>query len=47
MVAGTKAETVIATIEKIPLKQRNLVTEITFLGSDLIAFKTNKPPNKS
>lgn len=29
MVAGTKAETVIAIIEKIPLKQRNLVTEIT------------------
>jgi transposase len=29
MVAGTKAETVIAIIEKIPLKQRNLVKEIT------------------
>ena len=29
MVARTKAETVIAIIEKIPLKQRNLVTEIT------------------
>lgn len=29
MVAGTKAETVISIIEKIPLKQRNLVTEIT------------------
>ena len=29
MVAGTKAETVIEIIEKIPLKQRNLVTEIT------------------
>ncbi|MFV5700228.1 ISL3 family transposase [Flavobacterium sp. ZT3R17] len=29
MVAGTKAETVIAIIEKIPLKQRNLVQEIT------------------
>jgi transposase len=29
MVAGTKADTVIAIIEKIPLKQRNLVTEIT------------------
>ncbi|WP_317172601.1 hypothetical protein [Flavobacterium muglaense] len=29
MVAGTTAETVIAIIEKIPLKQRNLVTEIT------------------
>jgi transposase len=29
MVAGTKAETVIAIIEKIPLKQRNLVREIT------------------
>ena len=29
MVAGTKAETVIAVIEKIPLKQRNLVKEIT------------------
>ena len=29
MVAGTKAETVIAIIEKIPYKQRNLVTEIT------------------
>ena len=29
MIAGTKAETVIAIIEKIPLKQRNLVTEIT------------------
>lgn len=29
MVAGTKAETVIGIIEKIPLKQRNLVTEIT------------------
>ena len=28
MVAGTKAETVIAIIEKIPLKQRNLVNEI-------------------
>ncbi|MBF7090763.1 transposase [Flavobacterium sp. ALJ2] len=30
MVAGTKAETVIAIIEKIPLKERNLVKEITF-----------------
>lgn len=29
MVAGTKADTVIAIIEKIPLKQRNQVTEIT------------------
>jgi transposase len=29
MVAGTKAETVIAIIEKIPLRQRNLVEEIT------------------
>ena len=29
MVAGTKAETVIAVIEKISLKKRNLVTEIT------------------
>jgi len=29
MVAGTKAETVISIIEKIPLKQRNLVKEIT------------------
>jgi len=29
MVAGTKADSVIAIIEKIPLKQRNLVTEIT------------------
>ena len=29
MVAGTKAETVIAIIEKIPIKQRNQVTEIT------------------
>jgi transposase len=29
MVAGTKAETMIAVIEKIPLKQRNLVKEIT------------------
>jgi transposase len=29
MVAGTKAETVISVIEKIPLKQRNLVREIT------------------
>lgn len=29
MVTGTKADTVIAIIEKIPLKQRNLVTEIT------------------
>jgi transposase len=29
LVAGTKAETVIAIIEKTPLKQRNLVTEIT------------------
>ncbi len=29
MVAGTKAATVIAIIEKNPLKQRNLVTEIT------------------
>ena len=29
MVAGTKAETVIAIIEKIPLKVRNKVTEIT------------------
>ena len=29
MVAGTKAETVIGIIEKIPLKQRNLVKEIT------------------
>jgi transposase len=29
MIAGTKAETVIAILEKIPLKQRNLVKEIT------------------
>ncbi len=29
MIAGTKAETIIAIIEKISLKQRNLVTEIT------------------
>ena len=29
IVAGTKAEMVIAIIEKIPLKQQNLVTEIT------------------
>ncbi|CAM2896717.1 transposase [Flavobacterium frigoris] len=29
LVAGTKAETVIATLEKIPLKLRNSVTEIT------------------
>jgi len=29
MVAGTKAETVIAIIEKIPLKVRNQITEIT------------------
>ena len=29
MIEGTKAETVIAIIEKILLKQRNLVTEIT------------------
>jgi len=29
MIAGTKADTVIAIIEKIPLKQRNQVTEIT------------------
>jgi transposase len=29
MIAGTKADAVIAIIEKIPLKQRNLVTEIT------------------
>jgi transposase len=29
MVAGTKAETVIAIIEKIPIKIRNQVTEIT------------------
>ena len=29
MVAGTKAETVIAILEKIPLKLRNSVTEIT------------------
>ena len=29
MVAGTKADLVIAVIEKIALKQRNLVTEIT------------------
>ena len=29
MVAGTKAETVISVIEKIPLKRRNLVKEIT------------------
>ena len=29
MIAGIKAETVIAIIEKIPLKERNLVTEIT------------------
>jgi hypothetical protein len=27
MIAGTKAETVISIIEKIPIKQRNLVTE--------------------
>lgn len=29
MAAGTKAETVISVIEKIPLKKRNLVKEIT------------------
>ena len=29
MVAGTKDETVIAIIKKKPLKQRNLITEIT------------------
>ena len=29
MVAGTKAEAVISVIEKIPLKERNLVKEIT------------------
>ena len=29
MIAGTKAETVIGVIEKIPLKHRNLVKEIT------------------
>ena len=29
MIAGTKADTVMAIIEKIPLKQRNQVTEIT------------------
>ena len=29
MIAGTKAETVIGVIEKIPLKLRNLVKEIT------------------
>ncbi|MFC6245090.1 transposase [Flavobacterium psychroterrae] len=29
MVAGTKAEAVVAVIEKIPLKLRNLVKEIT------------------
>lgn len=29
IIAGTKAETVIAIIEKIPLRQRNLVEEIT------------------
>ena len=29
MIAGTKAQAVIAIIEKIPLKQRNLVSEIT------------------
>jgi hypothetical protein len=29
MIAGTKANVVISIIEKIPLKQRNKVTEIT------------------
>ena len=29
MIAGTKADTVISIIEKIPLKARNQVTEIT------------------
>jgi transposase len=29
MIAGTKADAVISVIEKIPLKQRNQVTEIT------------------
>jgi hypothetical protein len=29
MIAGTKAESVIAVIEQIPLKKRNQVTEIT------------------
>lgn len=29
MIAGTRADTVIVIIEKIPLKQRNQVTEIT------------------
>ena len=34
MIAGTKADTVIAIIEKISLKQRNQVTEITL---DMVA----------
>lgn len=32
MITGTKAENVVAIIEKIPLRERNLVKEITFDG---------------
>ena len=42
MIAGTKANTVIAIIEKIPLKLRNQVTEITLdmaANMELIAKK--------
>jgi hypothetical protein len=33
MIAGTKAQAVIAIIEKLPLKLRNTVSEITLDGS--------------
>jgi hypothetical protein len=40
MIAGTKAQTVIAIIEKIPLKLRNTVSEITLAANmGLIAKK--------
>jgi hypothetical protein len=35
MVAGTKAETVIAIIEKIPHKHQNQVTEITLIWQQI------------
>lgn len=46
MVAGTKAETVIAVIEKIPLKERNLVKEITLdMAGNMVLIAKKCFPN--
>jgi transposase len=42
MIAGTKAETVIAIIEKIPLKQRNLIKEVTLDMAGNMSLITKK-----